>query len=443
MVLVGFYHLVLRKLTFHALNRLFLLAIIPISIFLPIIEFGFEPEVLAEQTFAPLVQYVPDLTNESVWLEDTEEVASTTSQVNYIAIVYWLGVCICLIRFVLQFRQILQLKRQSISQAFENVQLYFTDVPEVFSWFRWVFIPKSSQVSPNPIVLKHEQAHSKLGHSADLLVTELLKIWLWFNPFVYFFHRALKIVHEYQADAWALEGEIKKSDYLTLLLEEVKEKQLSFSSYFHSTMIKSRVQMIFKNKSRHSHLFKYALVLPLMIILAVSLLPREDTSSLPTVAVGARVPSFSAIMLTENLFREESSTPAICPIEKEKLTRMSSGFGKRIHPIYKVAKFHYGVDFAAPLGTPIRATADGIVEKVVESSEGYGNHVIVNHGNGYHTRYAQMENMHVKVGQPVKMYEVIGTVGASGYATAPHLHYEVSYKNKRVDPALFIKEDRC
>jgi murein DD-endopeptidase MepM/ murein hydrolase activator NlpD len=132
--------------------------------------------------------------------------------------------------------------------------------------------------------------------------------------------------------------------------------------------------------------------------------------------------------------------PAIQPISNKELTRLTSGFGIRIHPVYKVGQFHPGIDFAAPMNTPIYATADGVVEKA-EYEGGYGNHVKIEHGYGYKTLYAHMTNFIVKPGQKVKRGECIGYVGSTGFSTAPHVHYEVIYNGEQVNPVYYFFKD--
>ena len=124
------------------------------------------------------------------------------------------------------------------------------------------------------------------------------------------------------------------------------------------------------------------------------------------------------------------SIPAIQPVRNEDLYRMAGGWGWRIHPIYKVRKFHYGLDFSAPEGTEIFATGDGVVVKVKRLYNGYGRHVIIRHGFGYETLYAHMSKSLVRKGDRVKRGQVIGLVGSTGTSTSSHLHYEV-HKNGR------------
>ena len=133
--------------------------------------------------------------------------------------------------------------------------------------------------------------------------------------------------------------------------------------------------------------------------------------------------------------------PAIMPINNKDLTRTASGWGWRIHPVYKIKKFHEGMDFTAPTGTEIYATGDGVVKEVTTSFSGYGKHVKIDHGFGYMTIYGHMSAFNVKQGQKVKRGDVIGYVGSTGLSTGPHVHYEVVKKGQKVNPQLYYFQE--
>jgi murein DD-endopeptidase MepM/ murein hydrolase activator NlpD len=147
------------------------------------------------------------------------------------------------------------------------------------------------------------------------------------------------------------------------------------------------------------------------------------------------------VHLAEKKEKLYASIPAIQPIANKQLIALASGFGLRIHPVYKVKKMHTGIDFAASIGTPIYATADGTIAKVDVRFSGYGKMVEIDHGFGYRTRYAHMHDFAVKKGQHVKRGDLIGYVGDTGLSTAPHLHYEVFINNQRVDPVHYFFND--
>jgi murein DD-endopeptidase MepM/ murein hydrolase activator NlpD len=136
-----------------------------------------------------------------------------------------------------------------------------------------------------------------------------------------------------------------------------------------------------------------------------------------------------------------ASIPAIMPISNKDLKRTASGWGWRIHPIYKTRKFHYGMDFTAPTGTEIYSTGDGKVIQVKKSRRGYGNKIVIDHGFGYRTLYGHLSRFNVKRGQKVKRGDVIGYVGSTGLSTAPHLHYEVQQNGKKVNPLNYYNND--
>jgi murein DD-endopeptidase MepM/ murein hydrolase activator NlpD len=135
------------------------------------------------------------------------------------------------------------------------------------------------------------------------------------------------------------------------------------------------------------------------------------------------------------------SVPAIIPISNKDLTRTASGFGWRIHPYYKISKFHYGMDFTAPFGTDVYATGNGTVVAVLSSQRGLGKHVIIDHGFGYTSIYAHLSNFNVRVGQKVQRGDVIGFVGSTGMSVANHLHYEIKLNGTNVDPVNYYFED--
>jgi murein DD-endopeptidase MepM/ murein hydrolase activator NlpD len=136
-----------------------------------------------------------------------------------------------------------------------------------------------------------------------------------------------------------------------------------------------------------------------------------------------------------------SSIPAIQPLSNKDLKRTASGFGYRIHPIYKISKFHSGMDFTAPTGTDVYATGNGVVREVKSARRELGNHVVIDHGFGYRTVYAHLDKFNVREGQKVKRGDVIGFVGSTGLSTAPHLHYEVHVNGTAVNPALYYFND--
>ena len=135
-----------------------------------------------------------------------------------------------------------------------------------------------------------------------------------------------------------------------------------------------------------------------------------------------------------------SCIPSIYPVNP-KTVQMTSPFGARFHPIRKEVIFHEGVDLAGPAGQAVYATGDGVVESAEVNFHGYGNVIVIDHGFGYKTRYAHLQEMRVVAGQVVIRGDRIGTLGSSGLSTGPHLHYEVLYRGTQVNPWNFLNPD--
>jgi murein DD-endopeptidase MepM/ murein hydrolase activator NlpD len=173
-------------------------------------------------------------------------------------------------------------------------------------------------------------------------------------------------------------------------------------------------------------------------------LVRSIYSSLNNLSSRIRAQKASYNEVDQLLKTKESilaHTPAIQPVANKDLERIASGFGYRIDPVYKTTKMHAGIDFTAPRGTPIYATANGTVDLAGNVGNGFGNHVIINHGYGYQTLYGHMYRVKARTGQKVKRGEVIGYVGSTGKSTGPHCHYEVHFRGDKIDPIYFFFND--
>jgi murein DD-endopeptidase MepM/ murein hydrolase activator NlpD len=152
--------------------------------------------------------------------------------------------------------------------------------------------------------------------------------------------------------------------------------------------------------------------------------------------------SFDQLLsMAQNKKEYLSRIPAIQPLANKNLERIGSGFGYRTDPFYRTQRFHAGIDFTAPRGVDVYATADGVVEEVTTEIWGYGQHIIINHGNGFKTLYGHLSKFKVKRGQKVTRGQLIALVGSTGKSTAPHLHYEVHKNGEKLNPAFFFYND--
>jgi len=139
--------------------------------------------------------------------------------------------------------------------------------------------------------------------------------------------------------------------------------------------------------------------------------------------------------------KQQTHLPAIQPVSQNDLIMISSHFGVRSDPFLFLDQVHCGLDFVAPVGKKVFATGDGIVTFVQYSRTGYGNEIVIDHKFGFGSRYAHLDQIIVKPGEVVKRGQVIGTVGQTGRATGPHLHYEVIYDHKPVNPSFYFDSD--
>ena len=146
------------------------------------------------------------------------------------------------------------------------------------------------------------------------------------------------------------------------------------------------------------------------------------------------------VVLAKEKEKMLASIPAILPVKLKDLTRMASGYKWRMHPILKIRKFHKGMDFTAPTGTPIFASGNGKVIRAQRSAT-FGNVVYIDHGYGYKTIYAHMSMIKARKGQKVKRGDLIGYVGNTGRSVSSHLHYEVHKNDKALNPINFYYGD--
>ncbi len=145
--------------------------------------------------------------------------------------------------------------------------------------------------------------------------------------------------------------------------------------------------------------------------------------------------------LATNKEKMLSSIPSIQPVSNMDLKKAAGGYGMRIHPILKIRKMHFGMDFTANTGTEVYATGDAVIKEIKQSKRGYGNHIILDHGFGYETLYAHLSDFQVREGQKVKRGDVIGFVGNTGFSSGPHLHYEVMKNGQKLNPINYYFND--
>ena len=437
-----FYWLVLRKTAFHSLNRLFLLGAMGLAFVIPFIELSsFQPHVPEVVQDSPIVIWLAEPTPVEEWtiVPVKNEVKLTLGSVLPWA--YGLFTLVLLVRSLIYLSALEKLKRKSETIKKRWFTLYRTSQSHPFSFFSNVFMPRTLFGSGAfDQVLAHECVHVRRFHSVDRLVLDFVVSLFWFNPFIYLYRNALIEIHEYQAD----EGVLRRYDpveYQEVLFSQLRSPQYSgLVSHFNVQMIKKRIVMMNKQKKRTGWIYALTVPVTLMVVFAFS----SKEAMKPLNDVGNEITSFIGpigdVKEYATTYFEQDNEPSILPFKESANIRMSSNYGMRMHPITKERKMHSGVDFACQSGTAIIATADGTVSEIQNKvGEGYGKMMVLNHGDGFQTRYAQLSQFKARQGQTVTKGDVIALSGNSGASTAPHLHYEVIKDGKAVNPALYIK----
>jgi murein DD-endopeptidase MepM/ murein hydrolase activator NlpD len=480
---------------------MYILGAMFISLIVPALNIHLNaPVAQLENNFSEVSHAFMDFseTVEFVKASATEKVASV-SMIPYLLI---LGMLIALVRVGYQLFSIYKnINKYEVKNRGKYHYVLIDQHQSTHSFFNYIFVHKSEfQKKRMKDVLLHEQIHADQGYSVDLLFIGFLSILQWFNPFIYLFKRALVETHEFQADQAVIRQGIDQNQYQRLLLEHARSVVMTgLTSSFNQSIIKNRLKMMNKIKSSNKAIIKYLMVFPVVffvgIIFAISQEKIDDSivevftiSSNGEIIKGTS--DFAVIDLSENqktsfkannvytengedlymegevsvisekntwtlsadniVYREKERklyaftddyVPSISPIDNKDLKRAPSGFGMRMHPILKVRRMHNGMDFSAPLGTEIYATANGHVRSA-ELAGPYGNRVIIDHGNEFSTSYCHMQKCIVKEGQSLKKGDLIGYVGNTGLSAKPHLHYEVMKDGKYVDPADYLGQPK-
>jgi len=426
-VLYTLFYFLLRGLTFHRFNRVVLLLLIPLSLLLPFADAGVSlPGVAIE---------IPQFEG---WLDlgqvaDAEALpseglpANTPSPLSYLAIIYSIGLGLCLIRLLLIMIRIFQLKRQSKTVIDEGYTFVLAEVPTIFAFLKWIFVPQQKwRAYPQPII-EHEKVHVRKWHSLDLILAELYIAICWFNPLVYAYRKSIRAVHEFQADEAVLARQTRKSQYLALLLQHLEAEQpVRLHSYFNYPILKKRIDMITKNNSTSKNIWRYLLFIPVLSLLSMAL----NTKDYPI------PPDMEQLTHTVPLHNPFS----VFPVKNGSRKDITHFYGKSfLHPIKKKSVVHGGIDIRAKSGTPVLATSAGTVAKVAMENN-WGNLIIITHVDGFETWYAHLKGFEIQQGQTVSEGQVIGYVGSTGLSTGPHLHYELRQYGERVDPMEYYKD---
>lgn len=249
-----------------------------------------------------------------------------------------------------------------------------------------------------------------------------------------------------------LQGEIL--DHLCCMTEDDMQNgktfeqanQAIFENFGKDELKELQEQTIFFTHQKSQRMKNFALAVFALLLIPSTILFFSDKEK-TTVVKGIQPPSPQEMMTMDIILPEQMVTavatqvslhdpPSIKPIDGN--FKVNSGFGKRMHPLNWRERFHSGIDFKAPIGTPVLATADGEVVISKTNKGGYGKHIVIQHDEEFKTLYSHLSELKVKVGDKIKRGEVIGLVGSTGTSVRPHLHYEVIKAGKKVDPVEYF-----
>tara|TARA_R110002126_G_scaffold77796_1_gene193897 strand:- start:18879 stop:20417 length:1539 start_codon:yes stop_codon:yes gene_type:complete len=261
---LAIYDFFLSKETFFTKNRWYLLITPILSFVIPLIKIPSFQKAVSQDFVIQLPEIV--LSPEKV-IQHTFEAQNLETSVNYINLIFWLGVAIFLILFLVKLLKIINIIRTNeVIKKSEYKLILLPKQTKAFSFFNYIFLGKEIAANQKDKVIAHELVHSKQKHSLDLLLFEFLKIGMWFNPMVYFYQKRITLVHEYISDAVVAKSETKETYINNLLSNFFQVENISFVNQFcKNSFIKKRVLMMTKCQSKKSNQFKYLVLIPVLV----------------------------------------------------------------------------------------------------------------------------------------------------------------------------------
>ncbi len=425
----AFYSLIFKKNTSFALQRFYLLCSMTLPFVIPLITLQSGWNVIhvpVKPVFSIDYNEIPFSGSQSGSLSENYTVIFS----GLVLLLYFSGFFLLLYNFLRSAVKLARYAKYDTSYRRDRLKIVTTsEITHPFSFFnRVLFNPSAYTFREIHHILVHEQLHARQFHTVDLILAGIIHIVCWFNPVIILYKRSLTEVHEFLADENVLRSGINPVEYQQLILKHACSNHIvNFTSSFNVSLTKKRIIMMTIHKKTGTVNLKFLLVVPLVFLCI--LIFSGSTIGLP-VEKGER----SVSTLQEN-------KPDMSPIDVKDVT-MTSGYGIRKHPITGEEQFHQGIDLAAPLGTPVKATANGNVIRIEDEHfdpDKYGKYIVIQHDEVYSTMYTQLSEVLVKEGQAVKKGEMIGKVGESGRSTGPHLHYEVWKNGEKVDPVAYMQ----
>ncbi len=424
-ILIGLYFLFLRNSGQWKFNRFYLLTSLLLLLLWPSVNFQFEtetmPMLLQEGT-----QLVSSGLKKASFINQPTKTSypQENSLSSYLLGIYFIVSAFFLLRF---FTKLFSLLNKKLVKKAEGELIYEAEGEIPYSFFNRLYLPKSQAIADQ--IIQHEKVHVRQWHSLDVCFLELILCFYWFNPLLWVFRKVIKENHEFLADQGVLKNQ-PNPEYLQLILQSLKKQNQHYlSNPFSYLSIKNRINMI-QNPPKSK--FKKSVKLTLSLLILTTVLAAF---SLKTDKIEAELNQKVKSGTGMSIFK----VPRGLPIEKSKIHKVAAGYGNRTHPLTKKEKLHRGIDLLAPEGTPILATADGVVKCSKTNTTGYGKHVIIQHNGTYSSLYAHLSALKVIAGELVNQGDTLGIIGTSGTSLSVHLHYEIREDEKAIDPMRFLK----
>ncbi|WP_339694141.1 M23/M56 family metallopeptidase [uncultured Roseivirga sp.] len=448
LVLFGIYKLVLEQTALHRVKRFYLLFALIFSLTTPWLNLEISSDKIMiptgemiSETLYEVVANEQAISPEAISPSEYTEVKPKTS-INYapwaIGGLYLVIAFVLVVRFGRNIHRLFTKAKNNTRIPYKSAKVVLLGQPTIphnFLKFIFMYNEDYKKEALREQLLAHELGHALQRHSLDILLVELLQVLFWFNPMYYFYAKAIRLNHEYLADAMVLGKFNDIVTYQRLLLKFANRNQsneMSLACLSNYSLTKKRFKMMTQQTTKMAALVRAAILLPLLAVTTLCFSLKTKAEAI----IGNNANTLIST-LENSIFQENK--PELHPLGDYKYLRTTSTYGMRKDPVTKEDKMHKGVDFSAKTGTPVIATASGTVEKVESLKGGYGNYIQLKHDDQYQTLYAQLSEMNVQVGDKVEKGQLIGKVGNTGHSTGPHLHYEVIKAGEKVDPKDYYK----
>jgi murein DD-endopeptidase MepM/ murein hydrolase activator NlpD len=429
-LLYGFFHFFLRQNKILIFNRIYLISSLVFSMTIPLIDIP----VKSGFTINTGINNFTITTGQII--QSGGNTITSTPNINFENILFFLFIVVSAALFLRFSFNIFNLFRKiNKSRKIENQHTVLVLVEEnivPYSFFRYIFVNRklydNGKIERELIL--HEEAHCRQYHSIDVVMLEIINIFFWFNPVILLFRSSVQLNHEYYADNSVLTNS-DSEDYHQLLINLVIQNNTSYLvSNFKHSLIKNRLIMMTKKNPSGNAILRKAAGITVFLFLGMAITFSKEK------ILSINIPEIKILEISPVIGNEK---PELWPVKIGDNSSLSRKFGeKNFNPITKTQRVHYGIDIKAIFGTDVMATAGGKVIKAIYDG-GFGNTIVIDHGDGYQSKYAHLKDFAVKNGDLVTKGQTIGHVGSSGLSTGPHLHFEISLVGESLNPLNYLK----